>query len=208
VYVPELLLSTVAGLHVPVMLFVDVFGNAGTTPPAQIVRLLPKVNEGGMFGATDTVNVNGIAQRPAAGVNVYEPDALLLTVAGLHVPVTPLSDVFGNVGTEPPAQIFKLLPKPKVGATFGFTVTLNVVGRAHKPAVGVNVYVPEILLSTLRGLHVPVMPFVDVVGKDGTDCPAQIVRLVPKLNVGATFGVTVTVNVAVVAQSPGVGVNM
>jgi hypothetical protein len=55
----------------------------------------------------------------------------LLTVAGLHVPVTVLSDVVGNVGTAPPEQIFKDVPKLNVGVTLGVTVTVNVVGKAH-----------------------------------------------------------------------------
>ena len=64
-------------------------------------------------------------------------------MAGLHVPVMPFVDVVGNVGTDPPAQIVKLVPKLNVGVMFGLTVTVNVYGNAHKPAVGVNVYVPE-----------------------------------------------------------------
>lgn len=67
---PELLLSTVAGLHVPVIALLDVVGNDGTVPPAQMVRLEPNANAGGIFGATDTVNVNGAAHKPAAGVKV------------------------------------------------------------------------------------------------------------------------------------------
>ena len=54
----------------------------------------------------------------------------------------------------------------------------------------------------------PVIPFPDVVGKDGTNPPAQMVRLFPKLNVGVTFGLTVTVNVAVFAHCPADGVNV
>ena len=38
--------------------------------------------------------------------------------------------------------------------------------------------------------------------------PAHIVSDVPKLKVGVTFGFTVTVNVAVVAHKPAVGVNV
>jgi len=45
----------------------------------------------------------------------------------------------GNAGTVPPAQIVRLVPKLKVGVIFGLTVTVNVVGTAHWPAVGVNV---------------------------------------------------------------------
>ena len=43
----------------------------------------------------------------------------------------PLSDVVGNVGTVPSAQIVSVIPKAKVGVTFGFTVTVKVVVVAH-----------------------------------------------------------------------------
>ena len=48
----------------------------------------------------------------------------------------------------------------------------------------------------------------DVVGNVGTVAPAQIDKPVPKLNVGAMFGSTVTVNDVVVAHSPALGVNV
>ena len=54
-----------------------------------------------------------------------------------------MSDVFGNVGTVAPAQIDKPAPKLNVGVIFGFTVKLNEVVVAHRPASGVNVYEPE-----------------------------------------------------------------
>lgn len=56
---------------------------------------------------------------------------VLLTVAGLHVPVMPLVEVPGKAGTVPPEQIDKLVPKLKDGVRFGATVTLNVVVVAH-----------------------------------------------------------------------------
>ncbi len=124
------------------------------------------------------------------------------------MPVIPLVDVVGNVGTVSPAQIVRLVPKLKVGVTFVLTVTVNVVGVAHNPGVGVNVYVPEFWLSTVEGLQVPVIPLVDVVGKAGAVVPAQIDWLVPKLNTGVMIGLTVTVNVAVVAHCPAVGVKV
>jgi len=132
----------------------------------------------------------------------------LLATAGFHVPVIPFVDVVGNAGTIPPAQIVKLVPKPNTGVIFGLTVTLKVVGVAHRPAVGVNVYDAEFWLSTDEGLHVPVTPFVDVVGKAGALVPAQIVKLVPKLNIGVMLGLTVTLNVAVVAHCPAPGVKI
>ena len=65
------------------------------------------------------------------------------TTAGFQVPLIPLSDVFGKTGTAPPAQIVRELPKLNTGGIFGLTVTVNVVGLAHCPAVGANVYVPD-----------------------------------------------------------------
>ena len=52
------------------------------------------------------------------------------------------------------------------------------------------------------------MPSADVVGKTGAVWPAHIVKSVPKLKVGVTFGVTVTVYVAGFAHNPAVGVNV
>ena len=63
-------MSTVAGLHVPLMPLSDVLVKAGTVSPAQMVSEVPKLNDGVMVGFTDTVKVAGVAQRPAVGVNV------------------------------------------------------------------------------------------------------------------------------------------
>ncbi len=133
---------------------------------------------------------------------------MLLTVAGLQAPVIPLSDVVGNAGTEPPLQMVKLVPKLKLGVIFALTVTVNVIDNAHCPAVGVKVYVPLAVLLTGAGLQVPVMLLVDVVGNAGTVPPLQILNVVPKLNVGVIFGLTVTVNVVGNAHCPAVGVNV
>ena len=64
---------------------------------------------------------------------------MLLTEAGLHVPVMPLLDVVGNAGAVAPAQILAVVPNAKVGVTMGFTVTLIVTGLAQAEASGVNV---------------------------------------------------------------------
>ena len=58
------------GLHVPVILLVDVFGKAGTVPPAHMLNVVPKLKVGVMFGATVTVKVVGKAHCPAVGVKV------------------------------------------------------------------------------------------------------------------------------------------
>ena len=52
------------------------------------------------------------------------------------------------------------------------------------------------------------MPFVDVFGKTGTVPLPQIVRLVPKLNVGVALGRTVTVIVRDKPQVPVAGENV
>ena len=51
----------------------------------------------------------------------------------------PFNDTDGRAGTLLPEQ--KLIAKPKAnkGVTFGVTVTVNVVGEAHTPLLGVNV---------------------------------------------------------------------
>ena len=59
------------------------------------------------------------------------------------MPLIALSDVAGSVGTVPPAHMVSVVPKLNVGVMFGFTVTVNVVVVAQRPAVGVNVYTPE-----------------------------------------------------------------
>jgi len=56
------------------------------------------------------------------------------------------------------------------------------------------------------GHQVPVMPFVEVVGNGANATPEQIAEM--ELKVGVMFGVTVIVNVVVVAHCPAVGVNV
>ena len=60
----------------------------------------------------------------------------------------------------------------------------------------------------VEGFQVPVILLFDVVGNAGAVASAQMVSEVPKSNVGTTFGLTVTLNVAVVAHIPAVGVNV
>jgi len=56
------------------------------------------------------------------------------------------------------------------------------------------------------GDQVPVIPLFDVVGNGLSVAPEQIGATA--LNVGAMFGLTVIVNVAVVAHCPAVGVKV
>ena len=56
------------------------------------------------------------------------------------------------------------------------------------------------------GAQVPVMPLFDVVGSAVSVAPEQIGATV--LKVGVTLGLTVMVNIAVVAHCPAAGVNV
>jgi hypothetical protein len=57
--------------------------------------------------------------------------------AGDHAPVMALVDVVGKADKVVPEQIGPT--GEKLGVTFGFTVIVNVVGRAQEPADGVKV---------------------------------------------------------------------
>ena len=88
----------VAGLHVPLIPFVETRGSEGG------VLLWQSGPIGSIVGVTCDVivisNVVTCAHCPGVGVNVYVvvPGTAVLTVAGLQVPVTLFVDVTGNVG--------------------------------------------------------------------------------------------------------------
>ena len=92
-----------------------------------------------------------------------------------------------------------------VGVTIGLTVIVIVAVEAHCPAVGVNVYVVVVVLSS-AGDYVPVMLLFDVVGREVKVAPEQIAATC--VNVGVTIGLTVMVIEAVDAHCPAVGVNV
>jgi hypothetical protein len=196
-------LLTNAGDHVPVIPLVDVNGNMGAAEPSHIGATAAKI--GVTLGVTVTSNVVGAAHWPAVGVKVYVPLAVLLTTAGDQVPVMPFVDVNDNTGAVDPSHI--VATAAKVGVTLGVTVTSNVVGVAHWPAVGVKVYVPLAVLLTTAGDQVPVMPFIDVNGSTGATEPSHIAAT--GLKVGVTLGVIVISKVVVaVAHWPTAGVNV
>jgi len=63
-----------------------------------------------------------------------------------------------------------------------------------------------VVVLSNAGVHVPVIPLFEVVGNAVRVAPEQIGATA--LNVGVAFGLTVIVNVAVVAHCPAVGVNV
>ena len=115
--------------------------------------------------------------------------------AGAQVPVIPLLEVVGRADKVAPEQMGATALN--VGVIFGLTVMVNVVVVAHCPAVGVNVYVVVAVLFN-AGAQVPVMPLVDVVGNGDSTAPEQMGATA--VNVGVIFGLTVMINVVVVAH--------
>jgi hypothetical protein len=87
-------------------------------------------------------------------------------------------------------------------------ITIFIVTAIAHPPVGVNVYVevPAIEVFITAGFQVPVTPSVDVGGREGGVLFWHSGPI--WLNVGVRLGLTVIVNVAVVAHNPAVGVNV
>ena len=112
---------------------------------------------------------------PGPGVKVYTevPMIVVLIVSGLHVPVKPSTDVFGNAGG------LEFRHKRPIGLKLGTICDVisisTFVWSPHWPVAGVNVYVvvPINAVLTVDGLHVPVMPSSEVVGSAGAVKPWQ-----------------------------------
>jgi hypothetical protein len=139
------------------------------------------------------------------GVKVYVviPSVAVLIVAGLHVPEIPLFELTGNKGGAAFRQSGPI--GVKAGVMAGLTVIVNVVMKAHWPASGVKVYVVVVVLSR-AGVHVPVMPLFDIVGRVASEAPEHIGATA--LKVGVILAFTVIVNVVVTAHWPASGVNV
>ena len=116
-----------AGLQVPLIPLVDVNGRAGAV---ELRQSEPNGSKVGVICAVTIIsNVVAAAHCPASGVKVYVPLAVLLTVAGDHVPDIPLMDVVGNTGAVAPEQNGAIAAN--VGIIVEVTVISNVVAAAH-----------------------------------------------------------------------------
>ena len=152
-------------------------------------------------------NDMGVAHE-LIGVKVYVvvPAMLVLMVAGLHVPVIPLSEVVGNAGAVGFWHSGAI--GVNAGVSSAVTVMVSVAGVAHCPADGVNVYVvgPCMDVLMVAGLQVPVIPLMDVVGKAGAVLFKQSGAMVA--NVGVMAVVTSMFMVVGAPHWPGSGVNV
>jgi len=112
------------------------------------------------------------------------------------VPLTPLREVAGNGGTDPPGVISGIALN--AGVIAGMTVTGSCALAIHPVAeVGVNVYVPLCILLITAGLQVPAIPLTEEAGNVGACVPAQ--KGAMALNVGMVLAVTVTITSSDVA---------
>ena len=107
----------VAGLQLPEIPFVEIVGNAVAAPPVQIVSAVQKSNAGTTRWLTVSAKLMLLIHSPGcpSGVKLYTAEVWLFIVAGLQVPVTPLSDVDGSAGTSSPEQITSEVPKLNTG---------------------------------------------------------------------------------------------
>ena len=110
----------------------------------------------------------------------------------------PLLDVVGKATKLSPLQISAT--GSNVGVTMAFTVMVKVSVVAHCPAVGVKVYVVVVVLSN-AGDHVPVIPFVDVVGNAERLSPLQISATGSKVGVKGVVRIETSI-VVVLTQPP------
>ena len=162
-------------------------GKEVKVPPEHIGPTAEKV--GVIFGLTVMVNVVVVAHCPAVGVKVYVV-VVVLSKAGLQVPVYPLFEVVGKAVKVPPEHIGATAVK--VGVIFGLTVMLKVVVVAHWPGVGVKVYVVVAVLFK-AGVQTPVMLLLEVVGKAVKVAPEHMGAI--PVNVGVMLVAMVTVAV-------------
>ena len=118
---------TADGFQVPVIPSFEVRGRTGAVAPVQIAVIMEKV--GVKIGLTVTVRAWVVAHWPAVGVKVYVAVAVLLTVAGLQVPVMLFSEMVGRTGEAAPEQIAGI--PVNVGVTTGLTGTVRSTVVAH-----------------------------------------------------------------------------
>ena len=137
---------------------------------------------------------------------VVVPIADVLITAGFQVPVIPLLEVVGKAG----AALFwhKGPTCVNVGVTCKVITTSIVATVPHWLASGVNVYVVVPITDVLivAGLHVPVIPLLDVVGNAGAALFWQSGPIC--VNVGVICEPITTFIVTLIAHIPALGVNV
>ena len=115
------------GLQVPVILLVEVVVKNPKEVPAQIGGTC--VNVGVTIGFTVMISVTIVADWPIAGVNVYVV-VVILSNAGVQIPMILLVDLIGNGDNVPPTQI--AATGENVGVTIVCPKPLNAQANRYK----------------------------------------------------------------------------
>ena len=115
------------GLQVPVILLVEVVVKNPKEVPAQIGGTC--VNVGVTIGFTVMISVTIVADWPIAGVNVYVV-VVVLSNAGVQIPMILLVDLIGNGDNVPPTQI--AATGENVGVTIVCPKPLNAQANRYK----------------------------------------------------------------------------
>jgi hypothetical protein len=90
--------------------------------------------------------------------------------AGLQLPVIPLMEVVGRAVIAEPSQNGPT--GANVGSTWSVIDMVRVAVVAHWPSSGVKVY-SVVAALLIAGLHAPVIPLLEVVGRAAIEAPAQ-----------------------------------
>ena len=99
------------------------------------------------------------------------PNSTVIPAACVFGSVNPASKTCPKISKEPPSQIDSEPGNCKLTKSSVLkTVIVKGADVAHKPAVGAKVYIVVAVLFN-AGLHVPVIPFVEVVGKADKAAP-------------------------------------
>jgi hypothetical protein len=165
-----------------------------------------------MLFDTSIVIVTGTEHCPEAGINVYtvEPTAEVLIVAGDHVPII-VGELLELAGNTPGVPFKQYGPNcAKAGVILLVISTVIVVGRAHCPANGVNVYTvdPTAEVFIIEGDHVPeiVGELIELVGNK----PGVLFKQYGPnwMKVGVIVGVITILIMALVPHCPVAGVKV
>ena len=116
-----------AGVHTPVIPLLEVISNGDSVAPTQIAATW--VNVGVTIGFTTMISVTIVADWPIAGVNVYVV-VVVLSNAGVQVPMILLVDLIGNGDNVPPTQI--AATGENVGVTIVCPKPLNAQANRYK----------------------------------------------------------------------------
>jgi hypothetical protein len=116
-----------AGVHTPVIPLLEVISNGDSVAPTQIAATW--VNVGVTIGFTTMISVTIVADWPIAGVNVYVV-VVVLSNAGVQIPMILLVDLIGNGDNVPPTQI--AATGENVGVTIVCPKPLNAQANRYK----------------------------------------------------------------------------